>query len=94
MRKALLGKSTIAIFGALVLLLLAAPYAVDVLLGRTGGFSAGLPFEFYSFSSAPPPHYGATFHWDLLVADIAIYYGAAVLLAYVGRRVAATRGQR
>jgi hypothetical protein len=71
-----LHRRVIQLFLAMVVLLIVVPVAAQVL--RFGGMSVGIPLEFYRFTSAPPPSFGATFSADMLALDLLLYYAAAI----------------
>jgi hypothetical protein len=77
-------KRTVLYFLILFLLLVVLPQLAGVFI--YGGSRNGVPFTFHEYSSSPPPAFGSKFTAWAFAADLAIYFGIALLIAWARRR--------
>jgi hypothetical protein len=77
-------KSTVLYFLFLSILLVIVPHLIGVQMNGSGRF--GFPFTYREFSSAPPPAFGSVFTLWAFAADLAIYLGIALMIAWVRNR--------
>jgi len=87
-------KKTVSLFGAFVVVAIVAAFASRIFV--LGSVSIGFPFVFYEFRSGPPPYYGGTFSWSLLLLNICCYYLFSVFVICVIESItkAGSRGKK